>query len=111
MQTLSLDRFELPVRQFEPEPCSIAIIGMGSRGLSVLEQLIGLSRKTDAHRLRIEVFDPRTPGSGLHLAEQPDYLMLNTGGSALGVFVGLSSLRTCGLDLFTVVPRQGSHAR
>lgn len=112
MQTLSLDRFELPVRQFEPEPRSIAIIGMGSRGLSVLEQLIGLSRKTGAQRLRIEVFDPRTPGSGLHLAEQPDYLMLNTMAGQLSAFS--SAFPVCEpmrLDLFTVVPGQGSHAQ
>ncbi len=86
MQTRSLDRVELPVRLFEPEPRLIAIIGMGSRGLSVLEQLIGLSRKTGAQRLRIEVFDPRTPGSGLHLVEQPDYLMLNTMAGQLSAF-------------------------
>ncbi|WP_122207664.1 FAD/NAD(P)-binding domain-containing protein [Pseudomonas viridiflava] len=86
MQTLSLDRVERPVRPSEPERRSIAIIGMGSRGLGVLEQLIGISRTAGAGRLRIEVFDPQSPGSGLHHAEQPDYLMLNTMAGQLSAF-------------------------
>lgn len=86
MQTRSLDRAERRARQFGPEPRSIAIIGMGSRGLGVLEQLIGLSRKARAQRLHIEVFDPQAPGGGLHLAEQPDYLMLNTMAGQLSAF-------------------------
>ncbi|WP_147477633.1 FAD/NAD(P)-binding protein, partial [Pseudomonas coronafaciens] len=64
----------------------IAIIGMGSRGLSVLEQLIGLSRHADRQPLQIEVFDPQPPGSGLHHAQQPDYLMLNTMAGQLSAF-------------------------
>ncbi|QHF03374.1 FAD-NAD(P)-binding domain protein [Pseudomonas asturiensis] len=86
MQTLSLDRAGLPARQLESRVRAVAIIGMGSRGLSVLEQLIGTSRNDVANPLRIEVFDPRTPGSGLHLAEQPDYLMLNTMAGQLSAF-------------------------
>lgn len=46
---------------------TVAIIGMGSRGLSILEQLIGMSRHAVQQPLRIEVFDPQSPGSGLHL--------------------------------------------
>ncbi|RRV10840.1 FAD-NAD(P)-binding domain protein [Pseudomonas sp. v388] len=67
-------------------PFRIAIVGMGSRGLSVLEQLIGLAREASGLRLRIDVFDPRAPGSGLHHAQQPDYLMLNTMAGQLTAF-------------------------
>lgn len=56
----------------------IVIIGMGSRGLSVLGQLIGACRRNPRRPLTLELFDPQSPGSGLHLPEQPDYLMLNT---------------------------------
>lgn len=64
----------------------IVIIGMGSRGLSVLEQLIGAARR-DSHRpLVIDLFDPQLPGSGLHSPEQPDYLMLNTMAGQLSGF-------------------------
>lgn len=65
---------------------TIAIVGMGSRGLSVLEQLLGLARDWSGQRLRIEVFDPQEPGGGLHWAEQPDYLMLNTMAGQLTAF-------------------------
>jgi uncharacterized NAD(P)/FAD-binding protein YdhS len=51
---------------------------MGSRGLSVLEQLTALARHRPALRLCIDIFEPRAPGGGLHDTEQPDYLMLNT---------------------------------
>lgn len=64
----------------------IAIIGMGSRGLSVLEQLVGSARRHLDEPLLIEVFDPQEPGSGLHLPEQPDYLMLNTMAGQLSAF-------------------------
>ncbi|WP_439865571.1 FAD/NAD(P)-binding protein [Pseudomonas syringae] len=65
---------------------TVAIIGMGSRGLSILEQLIGMSRHAGQQPLHIEVFDPQLPGSGLHHAQQPDYLMLNTMAGQLSAF-------------------------
>ncbi|KPW91977.1 Uncharacterized protein ALO50_04317, partial [Pseudomonas syringae pv. cerasicola] len=65
---------------------TVAIIGLGSRGLSVLEQLIGLSRHAGRPSLNIEVFDPQPPGSGLHHAQQADYLMLNTMAGQLSAF-------------------------
>lgn len=64
----------------------IVIIGMGSRGLGVLEQLIGAARRDSNTPLIIELFDPELPGSGLHLPEQPDYLMLNTMAGQLSGF-------------------------
>ncbi|RMQ94556.1 hypothetical protein ALP94_00498 [Pseudomonas savastanoi pv. glycinea] len=64
----------------------IVIIGMGSRGLSVLEQLIGAARRDSHTPLMIDLFDPQVPGSGLHLPEQPDYLMLNTMAGQLSGF-------------------------
>lgn len=63
----------------------IAIVGMGSRGLSLLEQFIALHRH-DRRTLHIDLFDPHTPGSGLHQSEQPDYLMLNTMAGQLSAF-------------------------
>lgn len=64
----------------------VAVVGMGSRGLSILEQLIALARRNPERRLLIEVFDPQTPGGGLHLPEQPDYLMLNTMAGQISAF-------------------------
>ncbi|WP_426111469.1 FAD/NAD(P)-binding protein [Pseudomonas sp. DSP3-2-2] len=59
---------------------------MGSRGLSILEQLMGLAQRNPERPLLIEVFDPQTPGSGLHLPEQADYLMLNTMAGQISAF-------------------------
>ncbi|WP_459744523.1 FAD/NAD(P)-binding protein [Pseudomonas sp. 3A(2025)] len=67
------------------DPLRIAIVGMGSRGLSLLEQFIALHRH-EGRALHIDLFDPQTPGSGLHLSEQPDYLMLNTMAGQLSAF-------------------------
>lgn len=64
----------------------IVIIGMGSRGLSVLEQLIGAARGNPHRPLSIELFDPQLPGGGLHRPEQPDHLMLNTMAGQLSAF-------------------------
>ncbi|CAM3124769.1 FAD/NAD(P)-binding domain-containing protein [Pseudomonas floridensis] len=86
MQTRSLESIGTPMPHAEDDVRSVAIIGMGARGLSLLEQFIGLGRKAGAQRLRIEVFEPRTPGSGLHHAGQPDYLMLNTMAGQLSAF-------------------------
>ncbi|MCO8166776.1 FAD/NAD(P)-binding protein [Pseudomonas sp. 21LCFQ02] len=65
---------------------TIAIVGMGSRGLSLLEQFIALSRANPHLPLQLDLFDPGTPGSGLHLSDQPDYLMLNTMAGQISAF-------------------------
>ena len=61
------------------EEISVAVVGLGSRGLSVLERLLTLARKGEpGGRIRIEVVDPDCTGYGLHKTDQPDYLLLNT---------------------------------
>ncbi|HET6210471.1 MAG TPA: FAD/NAD(P)-binding protein [Jatrophihabitans sp.] len=58
---------------------SVAIIGLGSRGLGVLERLLSLTGVAEpGHCLRIEVIDPAGTGAGVHDRRQPDYLLLNT---------------------------------
>ncbi|MFJ4142676.1 FAD/NAD(P)-binding protein [Pseudomonas sp. NPDC089734] len=86
MQSLSIDCRADSLPGDEPETRKVALIGMGSRGLSILEQLIGMTRQDPAQHWLIELFDPRTPGSGLHGIEQPDYLMLNTMAGQLSAF-------------------------
>jgi uncharacterized NAD(P)/FAD-binding protein YdhS len=56
---------------------SVAIIGLGSRGLSVLERLLALTEQAGG-QLRIELIDPIGNGAGVHTLNQPDYLLLNT---------------------------------
>ena len=60
-----------------PEADSVAIIGLGSRGLSVLERILALAGQS-GEQLRIDLVDPVGDGAGLHAMDQPDYLLLNT---------------------------------
>ncbi|MFH9425148.1 FAD/NAD(P)-binding protein [Streptomyces sp. NPDC017529] len=58
-------------------PPVVAVIGVGPRGLGVLERLVS---RCAARPLPVTVHlvDPRPPGPGFHLADQPDHLLLNT---------------------------------
>ena len=67
---------------------SVAIIGLGSRGLSVLERIVTLARLAgpSGGSVRVEVIDPDCTGSGVHDRDQPDYLLLNTTCSQVSMF-------------------------
>lgn len=54
---------------------SVAIIGLGPRGLSVLERLATLASGTE---IDVHLIDPAPHGTGVHSPDQPDYLLLNT---------------------------------
>lgn len=70
-----------------PAETSVAIIGLGSRGLSVLERLLTLAaRHPEAAPVRIEIIDPTASGAGVHDRNQPDYLLLNTICSQVSMF-------------------------
>ncbi len=56
---------------------NIAIIGLGSWGLSFLERIVTGSR-SEWGPVRVHVVEPGTPGSGVYAVNQPDYLILNT---------------------------------
>jgi uncharacterized NAD(P)/FAD-binding protein YdhS len=55
----------------------IAIIGLGSWGLSFLERIVTGSR-SQWGPVKVHVVEPGTPGSGVYAVDQPDYLILNT---------------------------------
>ncbi|HET6215251.1 MAG TPA: FAD/NAD(P)-binding protein [Micromonosporaceae bacterium] len=67
---------------------SIAIIGLGSRGLSVLERIVTLAKRAgpELGDFRVDVIDPRCDGAGVHDTAQPDYLLLNTTCSQVSMF-------------------------
>ncbi len=69
-------------------PVSVAIIGLGSRGLSVLERIVTLARLTGLApgQVRVEIIDPSCTGAGVHDLHQPDYLLLNTTCSQVSMF-------------------------
>jgi uncharacterized NAD(P)/FAD-binding protein YdhS len=56
----------------------IAIIGIGPRGLTVLERIIAHALAKKMQDLFIYLFDPRDPGSGCHWPCQPDHLLVNS---------------------------------
>src|SRR5205807_2443419 len=64
----------------------VAIVGLGPRGLLVMERLAALAVGTPDQPLEIVVFEPGEPGTGVHHRDQPDYLMLNTVACQLSVF-------------------------
>lgn len=66
----------------------VAIVGLGSRGLSVLERIVTLAGKLGpaAGQVKIEIIDPTCTGSGVHDTAQPDYLLLNTTCSKVSMF-------------------------
>lgn len=64
----------------------VAVVGLGSRGLSVFERLVTMAGERKAPRLRIEVIDPDCAGSGIHATDQPDYLLLNTTCANISMF-------------------------
>jgi uncharacterized NAD(P)/FAD-binding protein YdhS len=54
----------------------IAIVGLGSWGLCVLERAANRARHT-TERIRVHVIEPGQLGGGVYAKEQPDYLVLN----------------------------------
>ncbi|MES2126598.1 MAG: FAD/NAD(P)-binding protein [Pseudomonadota bacterium] len=63
----------------------ICIIGMGPRGLSVLERIAAFAR---VHRASLELLlvDPAECGPGVHSPRQPAHLLINTVASQVTVF-------------------------
>lgn len=67
------------------KPLCVAIVGCGSRGLSVLERLTAWAVENRT-AVDIHLYDPQRPGPGVHATEQPEYLMLNTVASQISMF-------------------------
>lgn len=67
---------------------SVAVIGLGSRGLGVLERIVTLAKLAGpaAGPVRVEVIDPQCDGAGVHATAQPDYLLLNTTCAQVSLF-------------------------
>ncbi|MBI0326862.1 FAD/NAD(P)-binding protein [Burkholderia plantarii] len=69
----------------------IAIVGMGPRGLTILERLLEhAGRLSKGVSLQIEVFDCGEGGQGVHRSDQPDHLLINTVASQVTMFAPTS---------------------
>ncbi|WP_224039646.1 FAD/NAD(P)-binding protein [Paraburkholderia unamae] len=63
------------------------MIGLGPRGLSVLERILEHANRLPAGaRLHIDAIDPGECGQGSHPARQPDHLLTNTLASQVTMF-------------------------
>ncbi|RSO33029.1 hypothetical protein DMH15_22220 [Streptomyces sp. WAC 06725] len=58
-------------------PPVLAVVGVGPRGLGVLERLVSHCTERP-FPVTVHLIDPQPPGPGFHLADQPDHLLLNT---------------------------------
>jgi uncharacterized NAD(P)/FAD-binding protein YdhS len=56
----------------------IAIVGMGPRGLTVLERLVANQRAQKVGAIHVYIFDPNPPGTGCHDPDQAAHLLVNT---------------------------------
>lgn len=63
----------------------IAVVGVGPRGLSVLERAISHARSGGAPA-ELLLIEPGALGTGVHREDQPDYILLNTIASQLTIF-------------------------
>lgn len=75
---------------------TIAILGMGPRGLSILERLITLYHHSPhPEGMEILLVDPNEIGAGAHSRQQPDHLLVNTVASQITLF-GDESVKNTG---------------
>lgn len=67
---------------------TVAIVGLGPRGLGVLERVVTLAKRRGpaGGPVRVEVVDPTCSGAGVHDRSQPDYLLLNTTCAQVSMF-------------------------
>lgn len=81
-----------PAPDARPDPLAIGIVGLGPRGLTVLERILTLAAHAPDRRFEVAVFEPGEPGTGLHSPGQPDYLLLNTIACQLSMFPDAAAL-------------------
>ncbi|MDQ1814672.1 FAD/NAD(P)-binding protein [Massilia sp. CCM 9210] len=67
------------------KPYSVTLIGMGPRGLSILERIAAFAR---AHNtpLQVNLIEPGECGPGVHSPNQPQHLLINTVASQVTIF-------------------------
>ncbi len=69
------------------EPLAVCVVGMGPRGLCVLERLVTNAGRHPERPVLVEVVDPYPPGAGrVWRADQSDRLLMNTVASQITAF-------------------------
>jgi uncharacterized NAD(P)/FAD-binding protein YdhS len=70
----------------------IGIIGLGPRGLTLLERIVANERERPSGPLEVVLFDPNVPGAGCHDPAQADIHLVNTVAGQLTMFADASVL-------------------
>jgi len=92
---------------------TITIIGMGPRGLSVLERITAIARSRQL-LLDLAVIEPGECGQGVHMARQPQHLLINTLASQVSLFPAPDMVRhapVCATPTLTEWARQQGYRR
>ena len=63
----------------------VAIVGLGSWGLCVMERTVNHARRT-GKPVRLHLIEPAQLGGGVYSAEQPDFLILNNACGQLSLY-------------------------
>src|SRR5437879_3730968 len=89
------EKYENKSRSLKMKRTRIAIIGLGPRGLCVLERTIAFVKGLPLFKRKyidLYLFDPSEPGAGCHDINQPGYLLVNTVASQITQFSDSSVL-------------------
>jgi len=68
----------------------IGIIGVGPRGLTLLERIVANERQRPSGQIEILLFEPNAPGAGCHDPAQSDIHLVNTVAGQLTLFADAS---------------------
>ncbi|MBV7459590.1 MULTISPECIES: FAD/NAD(P)-binding protein [unclassified Acidovorax] len=90
----------------------LIIVGMGPRGLAMLERLLEHSGiLPDTTHLHIDIVDPNPCGEGAHPAHQPEHLLVNTVASQITMFTAGSKVAVNGAPSLTEWCRANGYRR
>lgn len=82
---------------------NIAIVGFGSRGLTIFERIIAFLNFSPSiyqyAELKMHIFDTNPLGTGSHAIDQPEYLLVNTVASQITQFSD-DSIKNAGPTLY-----------
>lgn len=92
---------------------SVTIVGMGPRGLSVLERIAAIAGSRQL-LLDIVLIEPGECGPGVHATRQPQHLLINTVASQVTMFPSLGAVHhapLCATLSLTAWARQSGYRR
>lgn len=92
---------------------SVTIVGMGPRGLSVLERIAAIAGSRQL-LLDINLIEPGECGPGVHTPRQPQHLLINTVASQVTMFPAVGAVQhapLCATPSLTTWARQSGYRR